>query len=112
MGADGHVKIYDKEKFEQKLRSVVENCIASTDAQQLVECILETAEKHYTFEGYIIRYAEYGTNTWQDVDWISRTIRWYFRDNERLRQYDVLYLIGQLEVALMEAEVKDIVVWT
>jgi len=111
MSAEGHVKLYNKEMFIQGLQDVMRKNITSAHARRLVEQVLEIVERYYTFGEYVIRYVEYGTSTWECVDWLHRAIYMYFRNGSLLRQYDVLYLIGQLEVALRDAEVKDIQVW-
>jgi len=111
MSAEGHVKLYNKEMFIQGLQDVIKDEIPSPHAKCLAEQILEMAEKKYTFGEYVIRYVEFGTLTWEDVDWLSRTIRWYFRNSGLIQQYNSAYLIARLEVVLRDAEVKDIQVW-
>ena len=111
MSAQGYVKIYDKEKFEQVVRDFFENKVEHSFAKDLLENILRMAQKYYTFDDYVIRYVERGTTVWEDTDWIYREIRWYIRDMEAIRMYDIVSLCGQLEVALIEAQLKEIKVW-
>jgi len=112
MGADGHVKIYDKEKFEQVLRDFFCEEMEKPLAEGLLSHILETAEKYYTFGDYVIRYVEHGTNTWESTDWLYRTIKWYLEGQEHLQSYDKATFYASLEIVLMDVEVRDIVVWT
>jgi len=113
MGADGHVKIYRKEDFTRTLSEfLLQKEEKGINVNWLRSYMLRVADKYYSFEEYVIRYVEYGTETWDTNDWLVRLLKWHLQDRLNWTESDVHAFLDELELQLQEIELKDIMVWT
>jgi len=109
MGADGHVIIYDKQKFKQIALDCFEEFekAKGIDLSKLRKDFIVAVDKYYSFKDYVIRYVEYGTDYWDTHDWLWCHL-FIYHDLD-LNEEEIYHL---LDSKLEDAEIKDIEVWT